>query len=356
MGGVERAVEEIAVRLAANGHDVTVYCRTSYATSRQPTYRGVRLRYLPAVDTKHLEAISHSLLATIDAIRRRYDIVHFHALGPGLCAPLARAAGLPVVTTVHRLDFRAGKWGLLARAVLRVGARVAARVPQRTIVVSRQLQQWFDEEYGRAATYVPNGVDVPVEPAGVDAALNGRGRHFLFLGRLVPEKDVDTLIEAYRGVTADLELVIAGAPSRTEDYESRLRRLAAGDARIRFTGAVYGEDKRALVGHTFAFCQPSSVEGLPIALLEMMADGVCPIVSDIPEHLEVVTSDDGDVAAIVFRVGDPQSLREALTTALERPRMVAERGRAARRLVVGRYRWDDVVESLQRVYSEVAKP
>jgi glycosyltransferase involved in cell wall biosynthesis len=354
-GGVERAVEELSVRLGSAGHEVTVYCRTAYSTTRAPEYRGVRLRYLPAVYTKHLEAISHTLLATVDAIFRRYDIVHFHGIGPSLCTPLARLGGLHVVSTVHSLDFRAGKWGRVARLTLRLGALVAAHVPHRTLAVSRGLQEYFASEYGCQTTYVPNGVEIPPAAAGTDAGERLRGGHLLFLGRLVPEKGVHTLIEAYRGIETDVRLVIAGPSSHSEDYERRLRELARHDPRISLVGLVYGEEKAKLVTHTYAFCQPSTHEGLPIALLEMMSEAICPIVSDIPEHLEVVSTDGASPTALVFRAGDAASLRNALATALERPELVAELGAAARKIVVARYSWNDVARAVESVYEEVLK-
>lgn len=354
-GGVERAVEELAARIAASGHEVTVYCRTPYSSSRVREYRGVRLRYLPAVDSKHLEALSHSILATLDAMVRRYDIVHYHALGPGLCAPLARLARMRVVTTVHALDFRRAKWGRVAKLVLRVGAWSAARVPHRTIVVSHGLERYFASSYGRTTTYVPNGVNVardlaePPEPAG-DRRENG---HFLFLGRLVPEKGVHTLIEAYRGLETDVPLVIAGPSSHTDAYEEELRRLSREDTRIVFAGPVYDAAKAELVAKTYAFCQPSTLEGLPIVLLEMMGEGICPIVSDIAEHLEVVSTNNSDPVALVFRSGDAVSLRDALTTALERPELVGERGRKAREVVAARYSWDEAAARVAELYENL---
>ena len=352
-GGVERAVEELSARLAAAGHDVTVYCRRSYGASSAPTHRGIRRRYVPAIDTKHLEAITHSLFATFDAVIKRYDVVHYHALGPSLCAPLARLAGLRVVATVHALDFRGGKWGRIAQLVLRLGAWSAARVPHRTVVVSRGLQSYFASRYGLQATYIPNGVDAPSlgRRPGVEERL-AHG-HLLFLGRLVPEKGVHTLIDAYRHVETEMPLVIAGPPSHSQEYERRLHDLARGDPRVRFAGPVYDAAKMDLVRLTYVFCQPSTHEGLPIALLEMMSEGICPVVSDIPEHLEVVAGEDGEPAAIMFRAGDVSSLCEALEIALARPDVVAERGEKARELVAGRYSWDDVAARVEAVYCEV---
>ena len=350
-GGIERAVEELSARLVAGGHDVTVYCRTSYTPTRAPSHRGIRLRYLPAINTKHLEALSHSVLATLDAIIRRYDIVHFHALGPSLCAPLARLGGLRVVTTVHALDFQREKWGPVARWVLRAGTWTATRTSNRTIVVSRQLRAYFEREHRRDTVYVPNGVESAEPRSAPVAALESRC--FLFLGRLVPEKGVHTLIEAYQGLDTNVPLVIAGPASHSDAYEARLHSLAAGDSRISFAGAVYDADKNALLDRTYAFCQPSTLEGLPIALLEVMSRSICAIVSDIPEHLEVVSTDDGGRAAIVFRTGDVQSLREALGNALAHPEQVAACGRAGLQIVEARYSWPDVARRVEAVYEEV---
>src|SRR3954451_15327959 len=75
LGGVERAVQALSVELAARGHQVTVYGRNAYCEPGLTDYQGVRQIALPQVNTKHLEAISHTALATGHALRSRgeYD-------------------------------------------------------------------------------------------------------------------------------------------------------------------------------------------------------------------------------------------------------------------------------------------
>ncbi len=113
--------------------------------------------------------------------------------------------------------------------------------------------------------------------------------YVLFLGRLVPEKHVHTLIRAYRQVPGSTPLVIAGPGSHSPEYVEELTRLAGEDDRVRMLGPRYGEEKAWLLHNAAAFVQPSSIEGLPIALLEALAAGCYPIVSSIPENLEPVT-------------------------------------------------------------------
>jgi glycosyltransferase involved in cell wall biosynthesis len=351
-GGVERAVEELSVRLAARGHEVTAYCRSQYCGSRASEYRGVRLRYFPTLNTKHLETISHTALATIDAMCHDFDVVHYHATGSALLSPIPRLLRRPAVVTVQGLDYQRAKWGRAATLVLRAGAWTAARAPRRTIVVSRTLENHFRTKYGVEARYIPNGVPVASGAAAVPPLGLTSRRYFLFVGRFVPEKAVHVLIRAYRELDSPLPLIIAGSGSHSDGYVRRLRRDAARDERVRLVGPVYGAEKDALLAHALAFCQPSELEGLPIALLEAMSHKCPPIVSDLPEHLEVVRRGSAD-AAWVFRRGDAGSLRAALALALSAPEVAARMGEAARDIVRRHYGWDAITEEVESLYLEI---
>lgn len=350
-GGTERAVEALSTRLVARGHEVTVYCRAHYGGSRMPTFNGVRLRYLPSINTKHLEAATHTVAAAIDASSRDCDIVHFHGTGPTLFAPIVRAARKPVVATVQGLDYRRAKWGSFASNILQLGAWTSARIPMKTIVVSKTLQQHYRVAYGVDTVYIPNGFDELLPEVGVSHA---EGPYILFLGRLVPEKGIHYLIHAFNALRPNVDLLIAGPASHSDDYVRQLRELAAANDRIQFVGPVYGAHKAALVRGATVFCQPSDVEGLPLALLEAMAAGTCALVSDLGEHLEIVRRD-GREAAFVFRQGDVADLARQLDTALH------DRGENGRRACAGaavvrtEFRWDDIVGAVEAVYASVCR-
>jgi glycosyltransferase involved in cell wall biosynthesis len=349
-GGVERAVEELSATLALRGHKVTVYARRSYSDPSITSHRGVEVVQLGQIDTKHLEAISHTALAVAAALAsRRFDVIHFHGTGPTLLAFLPRLFRMPTVATVQGLDWRREKWGPIARAVLRAGAWASAVFPSRTIVVSRELERHFGERYHADPVYIPNGVRQPMTPPEPVDGLQP-DRFVLFLGRLVPEKHVHTLIKSYRHVDSDVPLVIAGPSSHSPDYVERLRALAARDPRVRLIGPRYGGEKAWLMREALAFVQPSSIEGLPIALLEALEAGRFPIVSEIPPNLEAVTVGDERVGAQV-PVGDAEALGAAIQQTIDR----ADRGSVGRRIsghVRSRYDWNRIAEATERVYRE----
>jgi glycosyltransferase involved in cell wall biosynthesis len=351
-GGVERAVEELAAQLAERGHEVTVYARTAYSERGRSEFRNVSITRLPQINTKHLEAASHSFVSLLHALMRgRFDVIHLHATGPGALAPMARLAGVPVVVTIQGLDWRREKWGRGARTVLQLASRLAASSPDRAIVVSRELERYYRDEVGAATSYIPNGV-VSEQPPAVGAMLDLKADSYvLFLGRLVPEKHVHTLIRAYQQVEGSTPLVVAGPGSHSPEYVAEIRHLAEQDDRVRILGPQYGREKAWLLHNARVFVQPSSIEGLPIALLEALAAGCFPVVSAIPENLEPVTID-GRRLGLSFPVGDERALARALQTAVEHP----ERSRTSERLgthVRREYDWDAIALRTEEVYRDV---
>ena len=354
-GGIERHVEELGSRLAARGHEVTVYCRTNYVQDRVPTYRGMHLKYVPAVGTKNLDFIAHSALSSIIALRRAPDIVHYHAIGSALVAPLPRyLTRSGIVLTVHGLDYARNKWGGAARATLKFAEGLSAKVPHATIAVSRALADHYETRLGRKADYIANGVPEatirPMGPIGERLGLGGRP-YFLFVGRLVPEKAPDLLIQAFARVQGDVRLVIAGSSGFTDAYAASLRRLAASDSRVVFAGGVYGPELAELYSNAAAFVLPSSLEGLPITLLEALAHHAPVIVSDIAPHLEVV-GNDGPGHRVV-RQGDVGALVAAMSMVL-----ADQAGEAAGSVSLGRqvsstYSWDAAATATEHVYARV---
>jgi glycosyltransferase involved in cell wall biosynthesis len=354
-GGIERHVAELASRLAGRGFTVDIYSRPYYSQAGGDTdIPGVRVIRLPSIPTKHLDAFSHTLLSTLDVLRRDTDIVHFHALGPGLLAWMPRVlAGKRVVVTVHGLDWQREKWGPIARGVLKLGEAASCRLPDRTIVVSRALQTHFRARRGVETEYIPNGITPPMS-RGPDI-LSAAGlpeTYVLFAARIVPEKGLHLLLEAHRRLPDEVRrafpLVVAGDAGFTRGYAARLQEQAHPE--VRFLGFVHGPLLEALFANASVMVLPSTIEGLSIALLEAMAHGRCCLVSDIPPNLEVA----GGCCA-VFPSGDAQRLGAELEGLLRNRDRRAALGAQARVQAITNYSWDAVADQTAEVYRDLCK-
>lgn len=357
-GGVEVVVTRLARSLVELGHEVVCYDRGGLDVAAGGKFHGERIvdgvRVVPVrtVDARGLAALTSSFAATAAAVKAKPDIVHYHAEGPCVPLPLAHYAGIRTVATIHGLDWRRAKWGRTAAAYIRLGERSAARFSDALIVLSQAAQRYFTNAYAREAHVIPNGVD-PAESRPADA-IRARwgleeGSYLLFVGRLVPEKRIELLMEAFRGIKTDKRLVITGNGSDTPAYELSLRKAAAGDERVLFTGFVEGERLAELYSSACCYVLPSDVEGMSMSLLEAMSYGCCCITSDIPECADVI----GD-AGLTFRAGDAASLRDRLVAVLEDGAEMRSLGSAARDRVRLNYSWDAVVRRTLEVYREIA--
>ncbi len=349
-GGVESVTEQLGSKMVGKGHEVTVYSSRDYGTE-DCTYKGMRIKTVPSFNTKTAHKLSICWNATRDVMRQRdADVVHVHAVGPSLFSVFPRMVGIPTVVQTHGLEWKRDKWGIIGRTFFKLADYTAVYFPNRTTAVSKVQKQYYENRFGREVVYIPNGVN-PVEKRAPKWLLNQGiqpGRFILFAARLVEEKGVHFLIEAFKSIPTDMQLVIAGDAAHAERYKTRLRLLAGTDPRIIFAGFLTGGPLEELFSNAYLFCLPSTIEGLPVALLEAMNYGNCCLASDIPENLEAI-EDHG----YTFRSRDPQDLHRVLKGLIENPDRVEEKKIPAMEHVRRNYSWDRVADQMEALYLSV---
>lgn len=347
-GGIERHVEELYPRLVRLGVDVTVYARRRYVP-RSCVVEGVNVIALPSFGGRNGEALSHTALSLAHASRRDFDLVHMHAMGPGVLLPLARVLGLrPAIFTFHSFDYRRSKWGPVARAFLRFCEYVSIRSSDAIIAVSEAGTTHITERYHRSAHHIPNG------PGGLRRREPGElldrlglvpDGYVLAVGRLSPEKCLEDLIVAQAEALPHLKLALVGDTSYTDEYIARLRSLAG--AQVLFPGYLHGEALEELYSSALVYAIPSEIEGLSLSLLEAMSLG-CPIVaSDIPGNREAL----GDPpAGLTFPARDRGALGAALRNLAADASLRESLAEAAATRVHDVFDWDAIAAATLEVY------
>jgi len=344
-GGVETHCQALYPRLAAKGHEVTLFARKGYVPKQPYDYRGVKVIPLWTPRKKSLEAIVHTLLGILNIAfhRTSYDLLHIHAIGPSLVIPIARLFGIPVVMTHHGPDYDRKKWGGFAKKMLRLGEANAARFATEIITVSRHIRSLLKTNFNRAATYIPNGVDLPdILPPGdalIKHGLESR-KYILTVGRLVPEKGFHDLLEAYRRIDTDWNLVIAGDADHEDDYSRNLKERAAGIPGVVMTGFIKGKTLQELFSNAGLFVLPSYHEGLPIVMLEAMSYSLPILASDIPANRELAGPEE------TFRVGDIPDLKERIEERIAQEFAPS----AGRERIRKEFNWDRIADATEQVY------
>lgn len=354
-GGVEIVAKELSTRMAKKGNEVTCYNRSGHHVSgaeydgSEIRYEGIRQISVPTIEKRGLAAVSSSFFAAIYSTFGKYDVVHIHAEGPAFFCWLPKLFGKKVVVTIHGIDWQREKWKVgFGAKFIRQGEKNAIKYADEIIVLSKRVEDYFRNTYGRKTYFIPNGVNRPeIREANLITEKFGlkKNSYILFLGRLVPEKGIRYLVEAFKKVRTNKKLVIAGGSSDTEAFMQELKTLAKEDERILFTGFVQGQILDELYSNAYIYTLPSDLEGMSLSLLEAMSYGNCCLVSDIPECAEVVED-----KALLFKKADVQDLREKMQDACDHPEMVMGIKTQAADFICKKYNWDDVVRETLKLY------
>lgn len=355
-GGVEIVVEELSTRLVKKGYQVDVYNRKGKNVQDKnadkdkkniKNYKGVNIITIPTINKKGIDALIYSFFASIRALFGKYDVLHYHAEGSCAMLWIPHLFKKRIVVTIHGLDWQRSKWGGFATKYIKFGEKMAAKYADEIIVLSKGVQKYFKDTYNRETNFIPNGVNKPtIREADIikkKYKLEKDG-YILFLARIVPEKGLHYLIEAYKQIHTDKKLVIAGGASHTTDYLEKIKKMAQEDDRIIMTGFVQGEELEELFSNCYLYCLPSDVEGMPISLLEAMSYGCNCLVSDIEENIQVV----GEYAS-VFERSNINNLKIKLEKCLD-DAIIKNNKDEIIEYILKKYSWKDVINKTVKLY------
>jgi glycosyltransferase involved in cell wall biosynthesis len=332
-GGFETFAEELATRLAARGHQVTVYCRERHAFTE---YRGVRLVYLPTLHHKYLDTLAHTFVSTLHLVTHGVDVALYCNAANAVFTIVSRLCGIPVALNVDGIERKRRKWNALARAWYRASEYLSTILPDKFVTDAEAIRLYYNQTYGKDSLFIPYGAEAT--RAETQGALRDLGlepcNYFLYVSRMEPENRALEVREAFEKVATGMKLALIGDAPHAREYIQRVR--ATNDPRVVIPGAVYGLGYRELGSWCFAYIHATEVGGTHPALIEAMARGNLVLYFENPENSEVC----GD-AGLSYR--DEAGLKARIEEALAMSECDREsyRERAARR-ARERYDWEAV--------------
>ncbi len=346
-GGFETFAEELATRLAVRGHDVTVYGRSNNIRFPQKIYKGVKLVILPTIRTKHLDTVAHTFLSVLHTIPKRFDCILMCNAANAIFGVVPRLTGTSLVLNVDGIERLRKKWGIAARAYYRISERLATLIPNVVVSDAEVIRNYYLKEYGAPSVMIVYGAECKrIESTSVLDQLGvGSREYFLYVSRLEPENNAHVVIEAFEKVETNKSLLIVGDAPYAQKYIEQLK--ATRDARIRFTGAIYGTGYRELQSHAYAYIQATEVGGTHPALIEAMGVGNCVIAKDTPENHEVL----GDTG-LFFR--NAEDLGRQIQLTLADTALVARLKSCAQSRAKALYSWEAVTDAYERLFRKLS--
>lgn len=362
-GGFETFAEELGTRLAARGHDVVVYGRSHVISHTGETYRGVRVRLLPAPRHKYLETPVHTFRSFVDLVKRPVDVVLVCNAANSPFIWLPRLFRMPVAVNVDGVERLRAKWNALGRLWYRLGEITSVLFASRVIADADVIRDYYARTYRAQSEVIRYGYRKGDE-SEIERRLSGQsleltperqalfdelgvkpGRYLLYVSRLEPENNAHVVIRAYESLTSaerEHPLVVVGDAPYAAEYISSLRSLAGPS--VRFAGYRFGSAYTTLQLGCYAYIQATEVGGTHPALVEALGYGSAIIANDVPEHREVI----GD-AGLLYAKNDPDSLAARMSEVLASPDLAAELRRRARALAIERFDWELICDQYERM-------
>lgn len=343
LGGIENYMLNLTRELTKLGHECVVWCESDHREVEM--LDGVKVIYHPGPKSNLICKPWCGLKATLRTVfgMRGADIVHYNAWPASLWCWIPRLFGIPSMMEGHGLEWQRSKYSPRAQKVMKFMEGFTARLNQHLIMCSEGQVDYFKKEYGKECVCIPGAVTLPDLNRPNDSDILDRfslekKKYFLFMGRLVQDKNPDYLIRAFaQAKAAGYKLVIAGSNDAMPEYVDRLHQLGEGHKDVVFTGAVYGDDKDLLLRHAYCFCLPSTIEGLSIVMMEAASFKLPIIASDIDANREFLGDD-----AVYVRPENEDDLVKAIEYAVAHPEIMYQQQARNYQKVVDKYTWDKV--------------
>ena len=349
-GGAEAFLGELAPRLAERGHEVLAYCRRSMFKERPRTYRGVRLIYLPSIETKVLGTPTHTLLCALDMLFRKVDVALVVNIVNGFHCLIPRMFGKPVAINVDGMDWKRDKWGTLAKKYFYWNAQCIKRIcPKGVVTDAYEMRRIYLEEFGTPSACIAYGANI--ESSRNPEVVREYGlepfQYYLIASRMVPENNADVIIRAFEKMNTKRLLAVAGGVNYKSAFLERLKETK--DPRVRFLGHVgNAEHVKELHCNAYAYLHGHSMGGTNPSLLKALGCGNCVVALRTPFNQEVMAEHG------IFFERDAEELARKLQELESRPEVVAEYRRRAPERIREAYTWEKITEQYEELFLQLA--
>ena len=351
-GGYETLVRRLAPYIRDHGHVISVYGRGSIGRTASREIDGILTIEPRCVDRKSLSTVTSGLSSALDARGRGFDAALVLNCANGIWLPLLQRKQIPVAVNVDGLEWERGKWGRVAKSVFWRGAKATARSANVVIADSVEIARVWSEIFHVESHFIPYGADVVTEMSSDKVTALGLTpqSYVLAVARLVPENNVELLLDGLDVIGGDFPVVIVGSANYDSPVSARLRHFAEHRPNTYALGHVDDQELLSqLWFHAGVYFHGHSVGGTNPALLQALGAGSPTLAVRNEFNREVIGYDDQ------LLPHDPEAVGVAVRDLLfddARRRELSDRGRAT---ISERYLWDDICSRYLQVLVDLAE-
>jgi len=321
--GYETFIRELVERLPEKNVEVTVYCHRNLFKERPKEVNGVKLVYIPTIETKALSQLIHSFLSMVHACFSKADVIFVVNSANGPFGMISRLLRKPTAINVDGLEWLRPKWKGLGGRYFKWASRQATKWYDVIVNDADEMRRIYLELFQRDSTVIAYGGNIRYSksPELIQEWNLNPLDYYLIVGRFIPDNNWGLMIEGFRNSNSTRKLVIVGDVPYQDEYSTRLKKLSDTDDRLIFTGLIRNRDAVAelfhnayvyLHGHEFGGTNPTMLEALSFGsaimalntpfnhevlqkgkhgrFFEKNAQSVCELVNELDQNQEAVVS------------------------------------------------------------------
>jgi glycosyltransferase involved in cell wall biosynthesis len=349
-GGAEAFFLEFAPRLVERGHEVIVYNRRSLFKDKPSHYKGVRLVYLPSIETKNLGTLTHTLACVFDVLFRKVDVILCVNVGNAAHLILPRLFGKNVSCNVDGLDWLRDKWGPLAKKYYYFNAKIVGRVcPKGIITDAYEMHRVYMDDFHTPSACIAYGanIEASTNPDVVTQYGLIPGKYYLIASRMVPENNADLIVNAFNRIKTDKTLAIAGNANYKSEFLQKLKETAGPN--VKFLGHIgNAEHVKELHCNCYAYVHGHMMGGTNPALVKALGYGNMVLALNTLFNEEVVQ----DYGVLFDMTVD--DLQKKMQYIEDHPAIAADYRRRAPERIREAYTWDHITDQYEELFLQLA--
>ena len=347
--GTETFFIELAPRLVERGHEVIVYCRKALFEERPSHYKGVRLIYLPSIETKTLGTFTHTLACMFDMLRRKVDAMLVTNVANAFHCIIPRLFRQNCAINVDGIEWRRGKWGAIGKSYFYINAKLCGKILPRGIITDAYgMRQLYLEKFNTPSACIAYGgnIEVSEHPEIVRQYGLEPGGYYLIASRLVPENNAALIVEGFKKAHTNRVLAIAGDANYRSQWVIDLKNNSS--ERVRFLGHVDSmEHVKELHCNSYAYIHGHMMGGTNPALLKALAYGNC-----ILAHANVFNAEVLGSYGLLFH--DAEELAAKIHLIEQKPELAEEYRRRAPERIRTVYNWERITDQYEELFYQLA--
>ncbi len=341
--GYETFAKELSERLVKRGIKVTIYCHKNLFKHRPKVINGIHLIYLPAIETKTLSQLSHSLFAFLHACLQSYDVILAVNSANGPFGFLTKLFRKKTMINVDGLEWMRPKWQGLGSKYFYWSSKQATRFFDLIINDSLEMKRVYKREFQTSSKVIAYGAELRYSknPKLIEKWDLKPNNYYLIVGRLIPDNNSDIILEGFLESLSDKKLVIVGDVPFQDAFAKKIKVRSQTSNHIIMTGYVNESETLAeLYHHCYAYLHGHEFGGTNPTMLKAMACGCAILALKTPFNEEMLAHGAfGD-----FFNKSVNSVSEKITDFDLHPKRVIDLKNHSRSGISKKYTWDYVCD------------